>query len=54
MSGLEFERFMADLFRQKGYGVEETKASGDQGVDLLLDIEGKRVAVHSSNAGPDR
>lgn len=45
MSGAEFERFMADLFRQEGYGVEETKATGDQGVDLLLDMEGKRVAV---------
>jgi HJR/Mrr/RecB family endonuclease len=46
MSGLEFERFMANLFRQKGYAVEETKATGDQGVDLLLpDFEGKRIAV---------
>jgi restriction system protein len=46
MSGLELEKFMADLFRQKGYGVEETKATGDQGVDLLLpDVDGKRVAV---------
>jgi HJR/Mrr/RecB family endonuclease len=45
MSGVEFERFMADVFRQKGYGVETTKASGDQGVDLLLDIEDKKIAV---------
>jgi HJR/Mrr/RecB family endonuclease len=36
MSGSEFERFMADLFRQKGYAVQETKATGDQGVDLIL------------------
>jgi flagellar biosynthesis/type III secretory pathway M-ring protein FliF/YscJ len=34
MSGPEFERFMADLLRQKGYEVEETPLSGDQGVDL--------------------
>ncbi|CAA9305005.1 MAG: hypothetical protein AVDCRST_MAG93-4860 [uncultured Chloroflexia bacterium] len=46
MSGLEFEKFMADVLRQKGYVVEETKASGDQGVDLLLpNYDGKRVAV---------
>jgi len=45
MSGVEFERFMADVFRQKGYGVQTTKVSGDQGVDLLLDIEDKKVAV---------
>jgi restriction endonuclease Mrr len=45
MSGVEFERFMADVFRQKGYGVQSTRASGDQGVDLLLDIDDKKVAV---------
>ncbi len=46
MSGPEFERFMADVFRQKGYEVEETRLSGDQGVDLILpDLDGKRVVV---------
>ena len=45
MSGPEFERFMADVFRQKGYDVQETKSTGDQGVDLLLDIDDKKVAV---------
>jgi restriction endonuclease Mrr len=46
MSGPEFERFMADLFRQKGYVVEETPLSGDQGVDLILpDLDGKRVVI---------
>ena len=46
MSGPEFERFMADLLRQKGYEVEETPLSGDQGVDLVLpDLEGKRVVI---------
>ena len=46
MSGVEFEKFIADVLRQKGYTVEETPASGDQGVDLILpDYDGKRVAV---------
>jgi HJR/Mrr/RecB family endonuclease len=46
MSGSEFERFMADPFRQKGYAVEETKTTGDQGVDLILpDLDGKRVVI---------
>ena len=46
MSGVEFEKFMADLFRQKGYAVKGTPASGDQGIDLILpDYDGKRVAV---------
>jgi hypothetical protein len=29
MSGAEFERFMASFFRQKGYGVRQTRATGD-------------------------
>jgi restriction system protein len=46
MSGPEFERFMADLLRQKGYQVEETPLSGDQGVDLVLpDLDGERVVI---------
>ncbi|CAN5877463.1 hypothetical protein BH18ACT11_BH18ACT11_12470 [soil metagenome] len=46
MSGRELETFMAALFRQKGYEVEETHATGDQGVDLLLpDLDGKRIAI---------
>ena len=46
MSGPEFERFMADLLRQKGYEVEQTPLSGDQGVDLILpDLDGKRVVI---------
>ena len=45
MSGPEFERYMADLFRQRGYVVRETRATGDPGVDLLLTKNQKRVAV---------
>lgn len=45
MSGEQFEDFMADLFRQKGYSVQTTIASGDQGVDLILEVEGRKVAV---------
>ena len=45
MSGPKFKRYMADLFRQRGYVVRETRATGDQGVDLLLTKDHKRVAV---------
>jgi restriction endonuclease Mrr len=45
MSGTEFEDFMADVFKKQGYGVETTPKSGDQGVDLLLTIENRKVAV---------
>jgi restriction system protein len=45
MGGLEFEQFMADLFRKQGYSVKRTPGSGDQGIDLLVDMEGRNVAI---------
>jgi Holliday junction resolvasome RuvABC ATP-dependent DNA helicase subunit len=36
MSGIEFERWVAELFRAKGYSVELTRMSGDHGLDLIL------------------
>jgi len=45
MSGTEFENFMANVFSKKGYPVQLTPGSGDQGVDLLLNIDERRVAV---------
>jgi restriction endonuclease Mrr len=45
MSGTEFEHFMANVFAKQGYPVQLTPCSGDQGVDLLLTIDERRVAV---------
>ena len=45
MGGTEFENFMANVFAKKGYPVQLTPGSGDQGVDLLLTIDECRVAV---------
>jgi Holliday junction resolvasome RuvABC ATP-dependent DNA helicase subunit len=36
MTGTEFEEYVAGLFRNVGYDVEITQASGDHGIDLLL------------------
>ena len=36
MSGIEFELFCKILFEKQGYSVELTKASGDYGVDLII------------------
>lgn len=47
MSGLEFERFVGDMFRQQGYYVEYTKTSGDYGVDLILTKDRIRTAVQT-------
>ncbi len=35
MNGLEFEVYIARLLRHMGYKVENIKASGDFGVDII-------------------
>lgn len=50
MSGLEFEEYTASLLRQLGYsGVEVTKSSGDQGIDVLAQKDGKKYAIQCKN-----
>ena len=45
MTGRQFENFMANVFDKKGYHVQTTPSSEDQGVDLLLTIDDRKVAV---------
>ena len=45
LGGLEFERELASLFRGLGYAVEQTPASGDGGVDLILRRQGRTTIV---------
>lgn len=45
MSGQKFERFMAEVLRNIGYKVDMVGGPGDQGVDLLVRVGRKRVAV---------
>jgi len=47
MTGVPFENFLADVFREWGYTVETTKVTGDQGVDLIVSKDGRRVAVQA-------
>mgnify|MGYP004459367889 CR=1 FL=1 len=35
MTGIEFEKFITDLFKKMGYDAHMTKASGDQGIDII-------------------
>jgi HJR/Mrr/RecB family endonuclease len=44
MSPVEFERFIARLFRNMGYQVKETATTGDEGIDLLVS-KGARTGV---------
>jgi len=45
MKGVEFEDFLASIFQAHGILVETTPGSGDHGVDLVLTVRGRRIAV---------
>ncbi|HAQ62835.1 MAG TPA: hypothetical protein DCR23_00055 [Ruminococcaceae bacterium] len=47
MTGIEFEDFLCELFQKDGYKTSITKASGDQGIDVLLERHGLRIGVQA-------
>jgi Restriction endonuclease len=49
MDGARFEVFMADLFRAMGHHVVLCGGAGDQGVDMVVNPRGERVAVQCKN-----
>lgn len=57
MTGLQFEKEVASLFRAKGYDATITSATADGGVDIILNKDGERIAVqckhHAKPIGPN-
>jgi restriction system protein len=49
MSGAQFEYFAADLFRALGHQAVVLGGAGDQGVDVIVNRRGERVAVQCKN-----
>ena len=47
MSGSEFEHFVADLFTKMGYKTYVTKASNDQGIDVIAENNDIKVAIQA-------
>jgi Restriction endonuclease len=47
LRGIPFEEFLARIFRSLGYQVQLTKTTGDQGVDLIVTRNGRRIAVQA-------
>ena len=47
MNGVEFENVLGLLFKRMNYKVEITKASGDQGADLIISKKGIRTVVQA-------
>lgn len=57
LNGLAFEEYLRQLFTDLGYQVEKTSGSGDYGADIILEDDGKKIAVqakqYASNVGFD-
>lgn len=47
MDGITFERRLAHLFTSRSYRVEQTRARGDYGADLVLEKNGARTVVQA-------
>ncbi len=47
LGGVEFEEYLAGLFRKQGYKAEMTPSTSDYGADLVLMKDGKRIAVQA-------
>jgi HJR/Mrr/RecB family endonuclease len=47
MDGKEFENFVALIFSKMGYQTEVTKASGDQGIDVIATKGDKKIGIQA-------
>ena len=47
MSGKEFEEFVAELFKKLGYETSITKASADQGIDVLATKQDTTIGIQA-------
>lgn len=47
MSGQEFEKFIAELFSKMGFETEVTKATGDQGIDVIASKNGDKIGIQA-------
>nr|WP_254901859.1 restriction endonuclease [Thalassobacillus devorans] len=47
MDGLQFEEYLAVLFKNHGYKTEVTKSSGDYGADLILKKDNTKTVVQA-------
>lgn len=45
--GFEFEEYVGRLFKKLGYNVEQTKLSGDQGADLIIEKDGIKTVIQT-------
>lgn len=53
LPGLEFSRFLHDMFRSLGFESDLMDGAGDMGVDLVLRWQGKSAVVQAKRLGKD-
>ncbi len=55
MDGIQFEKYLEQLFRLQGYKANATRAQGDYGADLVISRNGEKIVVqakrYSKNVG---
>ncbi len=49
MDGYEFENFLVELFKKRGYEVQSTPKGKDQGADLFVESFGKKMVIQAKN-----
>jgi hypothetical protein len=47
LSGVEFETYVAKILRSRGYDVQGTPTTGDQGADLIAKKDGRTIIVQA-------
>lgn len=47
MEGYKFEEFICELFRMQGYAANLTTKSNDQGIDIIIEWDKKRIGVQA-------
>lgn len=51
MTGIEFEHVIAELFKKMGYFAIVTKGSGDQGIDVIAEKDGRKFGIQTKCYG---
>src|ERR1019366_3615951 len=47
LRGIEFEEFLAEVFKELGFQVQTTKVTGDHGVDLIIFKHETKIAIQA-------
>lgn len=48
LSGVDFENYIEELFRTRGYSVTKTPATGDGGVDLVINKKVNNITIRTA------